>query len=51
MKYTTPSVEIIKVNAVNMLAASMGINETTVDSYGDIQLGRDVNDGNAWSNW
>jgi hypothetical protein len=40
--YTTPSVEIIKVNAVNMLAASMGISDTEVDtSEDDVQKGRE----------
>ena len=40
--YTTPSVEIIKVNAVNMLAASMGISDTEVDtSDDDVQKGRE----------
>ena len=40
--YTTPSVEIIKVNVVNMLAASMGISDTEVDtSENDVQKGRE----------
>ena len=40
--YTTPSVEIIKVNAVNMLAASMGISDTEVDTSEDgVQKGRE----------
>ena len=39
---TTPSVEIIKVNAVNMLAASMGISDTEVNtSEDDVQKGRE----------
>ena len=40
--YITPSVETIKVSAVNMLAASMQINNTEVDtSDGNVQLGRE----------
>ena len=39
--YIAPSVEVIKVNAVNMLAnSSLGISETSVDTSTD-QLSRD----------
>ena len=40
--YITPSVETIKVSAVNMLAASMRINNTEVDTVSE-QLGREDN--------
>ena len=40
--YIAPAVEEIKVNAVNMLAASMGISDTEVDtSKDDVQKGRE----------
>lgn len=42
--YITPEMEVIKVGAVSMLAASMGVNEDTVDTSGDgVQLGREDN--------
>ncbi len=42
--YIAPSVEVIKVGAISMLAASMVINETGVDTSGDgVQLGREDN--------
>ena len=42
--YIAPSVEVIKVGAISMLAASMGINDNTVDTSGDgVQLGREDN--------
>ena len=43
--YITPEVEEIKVNAMNMLATSLGINgNTEVDTSGDgVQLGREDN--------
>ena len=43
--YIAPSVEVIKVGAISMLAASMEINNTTtVDTSGDgVQLGREDN--------
>ena len=42
--YITPEVEEIKVNAMNMLAASLGVNEESVDTSGDgVQLGREDN--------
>lgn len=50
--YTTPSVEIIKVNAVNMLASSMGISDTEVDtSEDDVQKGREEkrSAGSLWN--
>ena len=40
--YIAPSVEVIKVNAVNMLAtSSFEISETTVDTSDGEQLSRD----------
>ena len=46
--YVTPSVENIKVNAVNMLAASIRMNDTEVDtSEGGVQLGREDKSGNT----
>ena len=40
--YIAPEVEEIKVNVVNMLAASMGISDTEVDtSEDDVQKGRE----------
>ena len=42
--YITPEMEVIKVGAVSMLAASMGVNEAAVDTSGDgVQLGREDN--------
>lgn len=42
--YITPEMEVIKVGAVSMLAASMGVNEDTVDTSGvGVQLGREDN--------
>ena len=42
--YIAPSVEIIKVGAISMLAASMEINNTEVDTSGEgVQLGREDN--------
>ena len=50
--YITPSVETIKVSAVNMLAASLGISEQTVDTSGDgVQLGREDNGPSAPGVW
>ena len=54
--YVKPSVEVIKVNAVNMLAASMLMKNGTVDtSDEDVQLGREKKGssfGNIWdSQW
>ena len=49
--YITPEVEEIKVNAMNMLAASLGVNEESVDTSGDgVQLGREDNPSrpNLW---
>lgn len=50
--YIAPEVETIKVNAMNMLAASLGINDNTeVDtSDPDTQLGREDNPSrpNIW---
>ena len=43
--YITPEVEVIKVGAISMLAASLGVNNNTeVDTSGDgVQLGREDN--------
>ena len=50
--YITPSVETIKVSAVNMLAASvMSINETEVDTSNGGQLGREDNGSSAPGVW
>ena len=51
--YITPSVETIKISAVNMLATSLGINkERTVDTSGDgVQLGREDNGSSAPGVW
>ena len=53
--YVNPEVQVIKLNAVSMLASSMGIIDTPVDSSEDnIQLGRDteVSSSNVWDkNW
>ena len=50
--YITPSVETIKVSAVNMLAASLGISDTTVDtSVESVQLGREDNGSSAPGVW
>ena len=50
--YIAPSVEVIKVGAISMLAASMGINETTVDTgEGGVQLGREDNTPSSPNLW
>ena len=54
--YVKPSVEVIKVNAVNMLAASVRMIDGTVDTSEDnVQLGREKRGssfGNIWdSQW
>ena len=50
--YITPSVETIKVSAVNMLAASFIINrERTVDTSNGEQLGREDNGSSAPGVW
>ena len=42
--YIAPSVEVIKVGAISMLAASMGINNDPVDTSEEgVQLGREDN--------
>jgi hypothetical protein len=42
--YIAPQVEVIKVGAISMLAASMKINDKEVDTSGDgVQLGREDN--------
>ena len=50
--YITPSVEIIKVGAISMLAASMEINNTEVDTSGEgVQLGREDNTPSSPNLW
>ena len=50
--YIAPSVETIKVSAVNMLAASvMSISDTTVDTSNGEQLGREDNGSSAPGVW
>ena len=42
--YIAPSVEVIKVGAISMLAASMELHDNTVDTSGTgVQLGREDN--------
>ena len=49
--YIAPEVEEIKVNVANMMASSLGINETEVDAN-DEQLGRDekISSPGVWGN-
>lgn len=50
--YITPEMEVIKVGAVSMLAASMGVNEDTVDTSGNgVQLGREDNNPSSPNLW
>ena len=52
--YIAPSVEVIKVGAISMLAASIAIynNDTTVDTSGDdVQLGREDNTPGSPNLW
>lgn len=50
--YIAPSVEVIKLGAISMLAASMEINETPVDtSVEGGQLGREDNTPNRPNLW
>ena len=50
--YITPEVEVIKVGAISMLAASMGISDKEVDTSGDgIQLGREDNTPSSPNLW
>ena len=51
--YVAPEVETIKVNAMNMLATSMGINDNTkVDtSVPGTQLGREDNNPSSPNLW
>ena len=51
--YIAPEVETIKVNAMNMLAASLGINDNTeVDtSEPGTQLGREDNNPSSPNLW
>ena len=49
--YVAPEVETIKVNAMNMLAGSLGVKEEEVDTSGEgVQLGREDNPSrpNIW---
>ena len=52
--YISPSMEVIKVQVANVMAASMSINSgTPIDS--DIMLGRDIASGpsapEVWNEW
>ena len=50
--YIAPEVEEIKVNVANMMASSLGINETEVDAN-DEQLGREekkISSPGVWGN-
>ena len=49
--YITPSVEVFKVGAVNILAASLGISETSVDTSDGGQLGREDNSSSRPGIW
>ncbi len=49
--YIAPSVEVIKVGAISMLAASMRINDTTVDTSDGGQLGREDNTPGSPNLW
>ena len=50
--YITPEVEVIKVGAISMLAASMGISDKEVDTSGDgVQLGREDNTPSSPNLW
>lgn len=50
--YITPEVEVIKVGAISMLAASMGICDKEVDTSGDgVQLGREDNTPSSPNLW
>jgi hypothetical protein len=50
--YITPSVETIKVSAVNMLAASLRISGEAVNTSEDgVQLGREDNGSSAPGVW
>ncbi|MBR2458821.1 MAG: hypothetical protein IKB39_05880 [Bacteroidaceae bacterium] len=48
--YITPSVETIKVSAVNMMATSLQISNTEVDTVSE-QLGREDNGPSAPGVW
>ena len=48
--YIAPAVEVIKVDVVNVMATSMGLSDTTVDtSMDDVQLVREIQNLNQWS--
>ena len=50
--YITPEVEVIKVGAISMLAASMGISNDEVDTSGNgVQLGREDNTPSSPNLW
>ena len=51
-QYIAPEVEVIKVGAISMLAASMGISDKEVDtSDGNVQLGREDNTPSSPNLW
>jgi hypothetical protein len=50
--YIAPSVEVIKIGAISMLAASMEIKDGSVDTSGDgVQLGREDNTPSSPNLW
>ena len=51
--YIAPEVEEIKVNVANMMASSLGINETTEVDTNEEQLGREekkISSPGVWGN-
>lgn len=52
--YVNPEIQVIKLNAVSMMAtSSLGISDTSVDTSGaSVQLGRDTEESssNIWDN-
>jgi hypothetical protein len=50
--YIAPSVEVIKIGVISMLAASMEIKDGSVDtSYDGVQLGREDNTPSSPNLW
>ena len=48
--YMSPSVEVIKVDVATVMATSMGLSDSTVDtSMDDVQLVREIQSLNQWS--
>ena len=48
--YIAPSVEVIKVDVAAVMATSMGLSDSTVDtSMDDVQLVREIQSLNQWS--